>query len=60
MNEALSVDNEVREAIARRASANELHELALSHGMESMLANGIRKAGAGETTVEEVLRAVHE
>jgi len=58
--ECLLVDDTVREAILRRAPAAELKRLALKTGMSSMLEDGFRKALQGDTTIEEVLRVVHE
>jgi type IV pilus assembly protein PilB len=60
MNEVLLMDDRVRDAVSRCASANEIQRLALAGGMQSMLWDGMRKASEGLTTVEEVLRAVHE
>jgi general secretion pathway protein E len=38
-------------------SEQEMTELAVSSGMHKLLADGIRKAAAGETSLEEVMRA---
>lgn len=58
--ECLPVEDTVREAILRRVSAAELKRLALKAGMSSMLEDGFRKVLSGDTTIEEVLRVVHE
>ncbi|HEY1074647.1 MAG TPA: GspE/PulE family protein [Patescibacteria group bacterium] len=58
--EVLLVDDAIREAIMRRANANEIVALAMQKGMTTMLQDGFRKALEGKTTVEEVLRVVHE
>ena len=58
--ECLIVDDEMRDAILRRASASELKRIALKNGMTSMLQDGFRKVLDGRTSIEEVLRVVHE
>ena len=44
------------EAMQRRASVEELEEIAVSQGMVTIGALGIKKAIAGETTLDEVFR----
>lgn len=51
--ETLAVDEAVRDAVLRRASAEEIRAIA---GTPSMLEDGLTKVGAGLTSVEEVLR----
>ncbi len=58
--EVLIIDDEIREAIMRRANASEILALATKNGMTTMLQDGFRKALEGKTTIEEVLRVVHE
>ena len=58
--EVLTVDDEVREAILRRASATELRAIAIRNGMTPMIEDGLHKVANGETTIEEVLRVIHE
>lgn len=58
--ECLLVDNDIREAIMRRESARALHNTAIQNGMTSMRQDGLRKVADGVTTIEEVLRVVHE
>lgn len=60
ISEVLVADNEIREAIMRKASASELRKLAIKSGMTTMLEDGFAKARRGETTIEEVLRVVYE
>jgi type IV pilus assembly protein PilB len=60
VNEVLVADPHIREAIMRKASATELKELAVKNGMTTMLEDGMEKVRTGETTLEEVLRVVHE
>lgn len=58
--EVLLIDDQIREAIMRRANSSEVTALAMQSGMTTMLQDGIRKALEGKTTIEEVLRVVHE
>ena len=60
INEVLVADDEIREAILRKASASELRKIAIKNGMTTMLADGFNRAKKGETTIEEVLRVIHE
>ncbi len=50
----------IREAVLARASARELHSLAVASGMVTMIEDGLIKAQAGLTTVEEVLSTLYE
>jgi general secretion pathway protein E len=54
--ELLAVTDAVRDGIMKRQSERQLEDTAVAAGMVSMLAHGLAKAFAGETTVEEVLR----
>ena len=56
--EVLTLTEPLTGAILRRAPAEELREIAVENGMRTLLADGIRKAASGQTTVKEVLRAV--
>ncbi len=58
--ETLVVNDEIRRLILRRAEARELQKAAVEGGMSSMYEDGIRKALAGVTTVEEVLRVTRD
>ncbi len=60
IHEVLSIDGPVREAILRKASAEELKCIAKSQGMTTILEDGIAKAATGITTISEVLRILHE
>ncbi len=60
INEVLVADDEIREAILRKASASELKKIAVKNGMTTMLEDGINRTKRGETTLEEVLRVIHE
>ncbi|MEK7203489.1 MAG: GspE/PulE family protein [Patescibacteria group bacterium] len=58
--EVMLIDNMVREAFLRKASANEIKLIASGNGMSTMVEDGIRKAGNSITTLEEVLRVINE
>ena len=60
LSEVLVADTELREAIMRKASADELQNIAIAQGMTTMQEDGLAKARAGETSLQEVLRVVHE
>ena len=56
--EVLVIDERFHDPIMHGAADSELQHLAEESGMRSMLHDGMRKACAGMTTVEEVLRVV--
>lgn len=60
INEVLVSDNQIREAILRRSPAEEIKKIAIKNGMTPMFEDGFRKVRDGLTTVEEVLRVIHE
>ena len=58
--EFLVMNDELRRAVMRHAGMGELEQLARSHGMRTMYEDGLAKALAGVTTLEEVLRVTEE
>lgn len=60
INEVLVADTEIREAILNKASSDDIQRIAVKNGMTTMLNDGFIKVRAGQTTIEEVLRVVHE
>lgn len=56
--EVLTMTDPLTEALLRHASPEEMIALAIASGMRTLLADGIRKAVEGQTTIEEVLRVV--
>jgi type IV pilus assembly protein PilB len=60
LHEVMVVDGPVREAILRKASASEIRDVAMAHGMKPLVVDGFTKAAQGLTTIEEVLRMRHE
>lgn len=58
--EVLEMNDFVREAVMRRADASEVKQIAIKNGMTTLLEDGFKKAAAGLTSIEEVLRVIHE
>ncbi|WP_447938633.1 type II secretion system ATPase GspE [Pseudoxanthomonas mexicana] len=58
--EFLVMNDEIRRAVMRHAGMGEIEQLARESGMRTMYEDGIAKALAGETTIEEVLRVTEE
>ena len=58
--EILEMSEDIRNAVLRRADASEIKTLAIKNGMITLLEDGFRKALAGLTTIEEILRVVKE
>lgn len=60
IHEVLDVDDEIRDAIMHRANADEIRVIAVKNGMTTMIQDGFNKVLNGITTVEEILRVIHE
>jgi type IV pilus assembly protein PilB len=58
--ELLTLSEELRELIVRRAALTEITQAAIAAGMTNLLRDGLDKAKQGVTTVEEVLRVVSQ
>ena len=58
--EIIAVDDRIREAMLQRCSSGEIRKVAKEGGMKTMIEDGFRKVSEGLTTVEEVLRVIHE
>ncbi|CAN5655121.1 type II secretion system ATPase GspE [soil metagenome] len=58
--EFLVMDDGLRRAVMRHAGMGELEQLARDAGMRTMYEDGILKALAGVTTIEEVLRVTED
>jgi len=58
--ELLLVDSELCSMIIRQSPAGAIKEYALSRGMRTLREDGLAKAAAGITTIEEVLRVTQE
>jgi general secretion pathway protein E len=60
INEVLTLSDAIRRQILHHAEATELQRVALAAGMRPMILDGLAKAAAGITTIEEVLRVTRE
>ncbi|PIR37986.1 MAG: type II secretion system protein GspE [Candidatus Zambryskibacteria bacterium CG10_big_fil_rev_8_21_14_0_10_42_12] len=58
--EVMPIDEPIREAMLRRCSSTEMRKIAIQNGMKSMIKDGFNKVASGKTTLEEVLRVIHE
>ena len=58
--ETLMVTDAIRRLVLRHAETHELHRAAVADGMRTMHEDGLTKALAGVTTVEEVLKVTRE
>ncbi len=56
IGELLRFDEKVRVAVCERAPTHEIERIANAAGMTSVLADGLRRASRGETSLLEVLR----
>jgi type II secretory ATPase GspE/PulE/Tfp pilus assembly ATPase PilB-like protein len=57
--ELLVMTDEIRNAIHKNASHDEIRKIALSQGMNPLKRDGMLKVKAGITTVTEIMRCVH-
>jgi general secretion pathway protein E len=58
--ELLVVDDEIRELIIKRRGSHIIKEAATGKGMSALRADGLRKALAGQTTLDEVCRVTQD
>ena len=56
VNEVMPVSEEIERLTVAHASASEIKRMATSEGMVTLRDDGLRKAAAGFTTLEEILR----
>ena len=60
IHEVLDINDDIRALIVGRADASQIRIQAVKNGMRTMIEDGLLKAHAGITTIEEVLRIIHE
>ncbi len=60
IQELMLLNDDLRRLVLREADAPQLQRAALAAGMHSMHEDGLRKAVAGTTTVEETIRVTQE
>ena len=56
----LVVDDDVKELISKRCGSHIIKEAAIEKGMSTLRQDGLRKALAGETALEEVYRVTQD
>jgi type IV pilus assembly protein PilB len=56
--EVMQVTEEIERLTVERAQSDRIRQVALEHGMTPLRVDGLNKAKAGKTSVEEVLRVV--
>src|SRR3989344_5807969 len=60
IREVLEITDDIRKLVMNRATSQEIKEAAVKNGMITMIKDGVAKAMAGITTLEEVLRIIYE
>ncbi|MBW2103085.1 MAG: Flp pilus assembly complex ATPase component TadA [Deltaproteobacteria bacterium] len=60
IEEVMIMGHKLRELVQARATADTLREAAMATGMTTLGISGLRKIRLGVTTIEEVLKAVHQ
>lgn len=60
IQEVMPIDDSIREAMLTRCSSANIKKIAIEHGMKTIVQDGFEKAAQGITTLEEVLRVIHE
>lgn len=58
--EILVLDDEIRDLIMQNANSDQLRNAAMKRGMTTLLEDGMKKAMAGVTTIDEVLRLIYD
>jgi type IV pilus assembly protein PilB len=59
IHEVMPITSQIREAINRRASSDEISSIAMNQGMTTMCQDGIQKALAGLTDISEIMRVAY-
>jgi len=60
LTEVLVMNDDIRRLVMRHANAGEIQQAAIADGMATLHRDGLRKAAAGLTTLEEVARVAEE
>jgi type IV pilus assembly protein PilB len=56
LHEVMPVTEEIERLAVKRASANDIHRVALDEGMRDLRIDGLIKATDGQTSIQEILR----
>lgn len=60
ISELLVIDNDIRELTTKQAGSHIIKQVAIEKGMSTLREDGLRKALAGETTLEEICRVTQD
>ncbi len=60
IREVLEVSDQIRQLVMNHANAGQIKEAAIKNGMTTMIKDGLLKAEKGLTSLEELLRLIHE
>lgn len=58
--EVLNIDENIQKLIMQKSDADRIKDQAIKNGMTTMLEDGMEKALVGITTIEEIIRVIHE
>jgi type II secretory ATPase GspE/PulE/Tfp pilus assembly ATPase PilB-like protein len=58
--EILTISKIIKEGIMKRYNSDQIKKIAMEEGMSTMIRDGFNKVINGLTTIEEVLRVIHE
>ncbi|MGD2094238.1 MAG: type II secretion system ATPase GspE [Phycisphaerales bacterium] len=60
ISELLIIDDDIKELTTKRAGSHIIKQVAIEKGMSTLREDGLRKAIAGETTLEEICRVTQD
>jgi general secretion pathway protein E len=58
VTEMLKADQVFRDAVLQKLPTRNLHQIAVSQGMQTMWLNGLKRVASGQTPLEEILRVI--
>jgi type II secretory ATPase GspE/PulE/Tfp pilus assembly ATPase PilB-like protein len=58
VSELLLATEPFREAVLKKVPTSTLEEIAVQQGMRTLWQNGVQRALAGQTTLEEIIRVI--
>jgi type IV pilus assembly protein PilB len=60
VHEVMPIDDDIRSLIVAKSDASVIRAQAIKNGMKTLSEDGFQKAVQGITTIEEILRIIHE
>jgi len=60
VNEVMVIDEDLREAILEKESSDVIRRLSKDKGMKPMIVDGMEKVRKGITSLDEIMRVIHE